>query len=262
MRTFLGGVAGAATHALFAVTVWYLFWFLKGDQPQLNTGIGNLPLNAVLSIAYGAIHSALLHRKVRDPLTRWITAPFYGLFFCVVTSVTLLGLIAGWTTGATIWWEATGLARLLITTAWYGSWVFLFYSLWFAGLGYQTGAMPWWRWMRGKPQPRRPFNPRGSLLWIRHPVYLGFLGLIWFSPVMTADRAILVATWTVYVFIGSWLKDERLEHFIGEPYRVYQSQITGYPGMFVGPLGRRPLAASATSLMIPATFTCSAHRDR
>jgi hypothetical protein len=99
--------------------------------------------------------------------------------------------------------------------------------------------------MRGKPQPRRPFNPRGSLLWIRHPVYLGFLGLIWFTPVMTADRAILVATWTVYVFIGSWLKDGRLLYYIGEPYRTYQSQITGYPGMIFGPLGRRPLATTS-----------------
>ena len=44
------------------------------------------------------------------------------------------------------------------------------------------------------------FEPRGAYLWMRHPVYLSFLGLIWFTPYMTIDRAVLTALWTVYIF--------------------------------------------------------------
>jgi hypothetical protein len=120
----------------------------------------------------------------------------------------------------------------------------LIYSLWLSGFGYQTGGRPWWNWVRRRPQPRRPFNPRRIYLWIRHPAYLGFLGLIWFTPVITADRALLIVAWTIYVFIGSWLKDERLAYYIGEPYRLYQSRVPGYPGMLFGPLGKRPFAAT------------------
>ena len=148
-------------------------------------------------------------------------------------------------------WEATGVVRTIISTAWYSSWAFLFYSLWLAGLGYQTGATPWWNWLQKKPAPPRRFQPRGAFLWMRHPVYLSFLGLVWFAPVMTIDRIELIACWTAYVLVGSWLKDQRLLHYVGEPYRIYQSQVAGYPGIMWGPLARRKLECSAAMQSSP-----------
>jgi hypothetical protein len=155
-------------------------------------------------------------------------------------------MFACWTTSPTIWWEFTGVARVLIQTAWYGSWVLLIYGLWLGGFGHQTGATAWWNWVRHRPQQTRPFDPRGAFLWIRHPAYLGFIGLVWFTPVITADRGLLIVSWTLYVLIGSWLKDERLAYYIGEPYRLYQSRVPGYPGVFIGPLAKRPLEPAAT----------------
>jgi protein-S-isoprenylcysteine O-methyltransferase Ste14 len=75
---------------------------------------------------------------------------------------------------------------------------------------------------------------------MRHPVYLSFLGLIWFVPTVTLDRALLIAVWTVYVFVGSYLKDRRLQHYLGPTYREYQARVPGYPGMIAGPLARVP----------------------
>lgn len=238
MRRFLGLVAGVFTHVLFAVTVWQLFQFLKGSNATAATG--SLWIDAALSVSFGLVHSVLLYPTVRESLNRWIAAPFYGLFYCVVACVGLSGMFACWTTSPTIWWEFTGIARVLIQVAWYGSWALLIYGLWLGGFGYQTGAKAWWNWVRRRPQQPRPFNPRGAFLWIRHPAYLGFIGLVWFTPVITADRALLIVTWTFYVLVGSWLKDERLAHYIGEPYRLYQSRVPGYPGMIFGPLAKRP----------------------
>ena len=245
MRRISGLVAGVGTHGLFAFTVWHLFWFLKGGQT--NAGIGSMWVDVILSISFGVVHSGLLYPTVRETLSRWIAAPFYGLFYCAVTCGCLLGMFASWTTSPAIWWEFTGLARSLVNAGWYASWAGLIYGLWLGGLGYQTGATPWWNWVRGRPQPPRPFHPRGAFRFMRHPAYLGFLGLVWFTPVMTADRAVLTASWTIYVFVGSWLKDERLAHYIGEPYRIYQSRVPGYLGLFIGPLARLPFAATAQS---------------
>ena len=68
----------------------------------------------------------------------------------------------------------------------------------------------------------------------------GFMGSVWFTPTVTLDRAMLIAIWTAYIFIGSWLKDRRLEFFLGEWYREYETEVPGYPGMLFGPLGRLP----------------------
>ena len=55
---------------------------------------------------------------------------------------------------------------------------------------------------------------------------------------MTADHAVLTAIWTVYVFVGSHLKDQRLTIYLGDTYRQYARRVTGYPGLFFGPLGK------------------------
>ena len=243
MRKILGIVAGVVTHALFAVLVWQLFLFLKGSGAAGATG--SLWLDAALSVSFGAVHSLLLYPTVRETLTRWIEPPFYGLFYCVVTCAGLLGMFAVWTPSPIILLEFTGLAGGLIQTAWYGAWAVLIYSLWLSGFGYQTGGTPWWNWVRRRPQQSRRFNPSGAFLWIRHPAYLGFIGLVWCTPVITADRALLIVSWTLYVLVGSWLKDARMAHYIGAPYRMYQSRVPGYPGMFVGPLARRPFEPDA-----------------
>ena len=55
-----------------------------------------------------------------------------------------------------------------------------------------------------------------------------------------SDRAVLMAVWTVYIFVGSVLKDRRLAGFLGGVYRDYQTRVPGYPGMSFGPLARLP----------------------
>ena len=127
------------------------------------------------------------------------------------------------------------------------SWAALLYSLSLTGLGYQTGLTHWLYWLRRQRLPRREFEPRGAYRWLRHPVYLSFLGLVWFTPRMTLDHALLTGVWTVYIFVGSYLKDQRLAHYLGERYRAYQRRVAGYPLLPWGPLGKlrtRPAAVT------------------
>ncbi|MCA9055651.1 MAG: hypothetical protein KDA75_17540, partial [Planctomycetaceae bacterium] len=193
----------------------------------------------VLALQYAVIHSLLLAPSVRKRLTRWIPKPLYGCFFCVSTCVTLLLTFACWSSSGPVLYVATGWPRTLITMCFSLSWVALFYSLALSGIGYQTGLTPWWYWLRRRPLPPRGFQERGAYRLFRHPIYLSFLGLIWFTPRMTLDHALLTGLWTAYIFIGSVLKDERLAFYLGETYRDYQRRVRGYPLVFWGPLGRR-----------------------
>lgn len=236
----LGILAGISAHAVLAVTVWFVFWFLKGGVVAVTTG--PLWIDWITATMFGVVHSALLHPKVRGTISEWIAAPFYGLFFTVITCAALLVMILSWQSSPTVWWEIGGPGRWLIDACWFGSWVGLFYSMWLNGLGYQSGWTPWSHWVRRQQIPPRKFNPRGAFRFMRHPVYLSFLGLVWFTPIMTPDRAILTAVWTAYVFVGSYLKDERMAYFLGDSYRQYQARVPGYIGMLIGPLAKRDVA--------------------
>jgi hypothetical protein len=89
----------------------------------------------------------------------------------------------------------------------------------------------------------------GAYRFLRHPIYLSFLGLIWFTPVVTLDRLVLLAVWTPYIFLGSWLKDQRLTFYLRDVYRDYMARVPGYLGMPFGPLARVPSTRGRTAQM-------------
>jgi len=252
MRRIAGILFGVLTHALFAFTVWHLVWFLAGHGPAgpavaaSAREVAPLAVDLGLAVLFAVPHSLLLLPAVRRRLVpHWIPGAFYGLFFCAATCVFLLATIFLWQPSDAVVFAWPAAVRPWVTAAFAASWAALFYSLALTGLGQQTGWTPWWRWVRGLAPERRAFDPRGAYRVLRHPVYLSFLGLVWITPVITLDRAVLIAVWTTYIYVGSVLKDRRLAHYIGTPYHAYAARVPGYPGMPGGPLARLPLAADA-----------------
>jgi hypothetical protein len=236
---------GLFTQMLFVVTVWRLFPFLRGGgqfrgllSPAPSPAPAWFMIDGLLATQFAATHSILLLPSVRRALTRWVPQALYGCLFCTATCVGLLLTMETWQPCDGALWRAEGRSAVAIDVAFLLTWAALFYSLWLTGLGYQTGLAPWWAYVRGREVPRREFGPRGAYRVLRHPVYLCFLGLIWFNPLMTFDRLILALAWTAHVFVGSYLKDRRLVFYLGETYRAYQRLVPGYPFITFGPLGK------------------------
>lgn len=250
MRRTLGVLFGLGTQVFFALTAWRLFFFLKGESAVVPAGA--LWIDVLLSVQFGVVHSVLLYPRTRQTFARWIDPAFYGCFYCVATCLTLWSTFGAWQGASGIIWEWQGTGRALVLAGFIGSWISLFYSLALTGLGYQTGFTPWWYWLRRRPSPPREFRVRGAYRWLRHPVYLSFLGLLWFAPVMSYDRAVLTGVWTLYILVGSYLKDRRLVFFLGDTYRNYQARVAGYPFMVAGPLGKvalPPCPAAASTIV-------------
>jgi len=228
MRRFLGIACGLFTQALFIATLPPLYRFLRNDFAAAAPP-GPLWIDAAAALFFAIPHSVLLHPATRTRITRWLPSAFYGLLFCCVTCASLWLTFAVWRGSRLIIWEWPDRLKPVVTAGFFLSWMTLFYGLYLSGAGYQTGLTPWWHWIRRRPVPRREFRPVGIYRYCRHPTYLSFLGLIWFTPVVTCDRAVLIGLWTVYVFVGSHLKDRRLERHIGEPYRLYLNAVPSYP---------------------------------
>jgi protein-S-isoprenylcysteine O-methyltransferase Ste14 len=245
MSRFFGGLLGLGAHLLLVVTVLHLFPFLLGGQPAAGRAA---PAwwwcDALLVVQFGLGHSALLLPAVRGRIERLLPGALYGCFFTVVTCLSLLLLIRCWRPCPVDVWRLEGWAGTAMCSAYLLSWGALLYSLSLSGFGFQTGWTPFWAWLRGRQPPRRRFEVRGAYQLLRHPVYLSFMGQVWLTPAMTLDRALLAGLLTVYLFLGSYLKDRRLVFYLGDVYRRYQARVPGYPFFTFGPLGRVPDAAA------------------
>jgi protein-S-isoprenylcysteine O-methyltransferase Ste14 len=258
MRTFWV-LFGFGSQFLFLFTAWHLFIFLQGSEPffpvptlfeRAGAGAGPWWVNGLLAAQFGISHSLLLWPRVRERLTHVAPRPLYGCLFCVATCVSLLLIMTLWRPSDLVLWRLDGPAATAVEWAYLLCWGGLFYSLSLTGLGQQTGWTPFWAWLRRREPPPRRFEPRGAYRVLRHPVYLAVLGLVWLTPAVTLDRAILIAVWTGYIFLGSYFKDLRLAAFLGESYRRYQAHVPGYPFVWFGPLGR--VAAPDWSTHAPA----------
>ena len=258
---------GAANQLLFGVTVLRLFVFLKGGDgfraclsPGVNWGAHWIWIDSFLAIQFAVLHSAMLWPPIRSWLNRKMPPALGGSFFSAATCVSLFLTMEFWTPSPTSVWQVDGMALWVVFSLFLTSWCALTYSLWLTGFGLQTGYSPWWAWVRRRETPRRTFSPKGAYKLIRHPVYLSFLGLVWFNPSMTMDRLTLALLWTTHLYVGSYLKDRRLERFIGQPYREYETRVPGYP-LLPGPLGRlRPTPTTKpvqAERLFPARFSAA-----
>ena len=242
-RSRLPGFAfGIGTQALFAVTVVGLFSFLRYSLIPCTESWALV--DTLLALQFAVPHSVLLHPATRRRLRSVVSAEFYGAFFCVCTCISLLLIFRFWRSTNSLVWDLNGIGAQFMIGAFYLSWAGLLYSISLTGFGFQTGWTQWLYWYRGEKLPRRDFEARGVYRVMRHPVYLCFLGLIWFTPTMTVDHAVLTGIWTIYIGLGSALKDQRLLFYLGDSYRIYMEKVAGYPMITLGPLARRtPLAA-------------------
>ncbi len=232
-----GILFGAMTQLVFLLVAWNLFQFLRFGAPSV--GETWLLRDILLALQFAIVHSLLLHPSTKRRITRWFPAELYGCLFCVATMISLSLLFVAWRRSPGVLWDFVGAAKGCVLAGFYFSWFGLFFSLAQSGLGYQTGLVPWWNWMRGQKSPPRKLCETGIYAVLRHPVYLCFLGLIWCTPTMTWDHVVLTSLWTNYVFLGSHLKDERIAYYLGETYRNYQARVAGYPFILWGPLGKR-----------------------
>ncbi len=237
----LGIACGLATQACFAATVWQLFWYLYGNESAGQARSSHWMLvDGGLALQFAVVHSALLLPQCRSRLAKWIPSELYGTLYCAATCSGLWLIFLFWQSTPTTVWDLHGTAACGVRVAFILAWLGLFSSLSYSGFGYQTGWTQWRYWLRRQPLPRRGLVDHGPYRWLRHPAYLSFLGLIWFTPHMTFDHALLTSIWTGYIFIGSILKDRRLEFYLRDDYRDFASRVPGYPGMPWGPLARWP----------------------
>ena len=87
------------------------------------------------------------------------------------------------------------------------------------------GLQQVWYNFKQQARPDDSFTDRFLYKIVRHPLQLGILMGMWFTPTMSMTHLYLSIMMTVYVFIGLHYEEIDLSNSLGEPYVDYKNRV-------------------------------------
>jgi len=203
---------------------WFLF---KGPLDLVTLDISEGPallLNAGLCLAFFAQHTGMIRRSFHRWTATFIAAHYQGTVYTIASGIVLLLLVVLWQGPVRTLVEVEGGLR------WLPNAVFL---LAVAGMGWAylalrsdlLGLDPISDHLRGTAPPRKAFVLRGPYRWVRHPIYLCVLLLLWSRPDLATDRLLFNVLFTVWIVAGAVLEERDLVADFGEEFRAYQRRV-------------------------------------
>ncbi len=215
-------VVGYASYAAFMVFLYAgsLDW-IRLDLSEVEKGI----LNAILCLLFFFQHSGMIRRSFRRWLANFIPTPYQGTIYTLASGACLLIAVAFWQGSDTILFEANGLIRGFLR----GFFVLSIFGMVWGLLALRSvdifGLSPILKRSNAKPIPENHLTIRGPYRWVRHPLYLFMIILFWSAPLLTMDRLLFNALWTIWVVAATVLEERDLAVNFGAAYRDYQLRV-------------------------------------
>jgi protein-S-isoprenylcysteine O-methyltransferase Ste14 len=208
----------------FGISLLYLVYFYAvplgnpAGDPLKRTG--HIVINVILFTAFALHHSLLARSGAKRLVAQVIPARFERTLYVWVASLLVVALCALWQPVAGILYRADGWMRaaFFITQA-VGAIVVLLAAramsaFELAGIYQAAGRTP-----AGTLQVVGPFRL------VRHPIYLGWVLMVFATPTMTANRLLFAAISTLYLILAIPWEETSLVADYGDQYREYQRHV-------------------------------------
>ena len=192
---------------------------------NLGLGIANaLVLDASLCLVFFFQHSGMIRKSTKRCMSRVISEQDFGAVFSIVSGITLLALVLLWQETALVLASADGFYRWSFRAVFFLAIAGQVWGIWSLKSADLFGTESVLRRSDATPPPA-PMVVRGPYRWVRHPLYLTTLLMIWSYPDLTADRLLFNVLFTAWIIVGTVLEERDLVADYGDVYRNYQRAV-------------------------------------
>ncbi len=184
-----------------------------------------LLLNSFLSIAFFVQHSGMVRKCFKGWSAQFIQEKYNGVVFSIASSLLLLLLMILWQKSSFMIASAQGYLRWLLRAT------FGLAVLGFLWGGRSLGSLDTFGLERiresveGTSTKPTRLIIRGPYRWVRHPLYLFCIAMIWSCPDLTADRLLFNVMWTIWIIVGIILEERDLVSQFGADYLDYRKDV-------------------------------------
>jgi protein-S-isoprenylcysteine O-methyltransferase Ste14 len=181
--------------------------------------------DAGLCLLFFIQHSGMIRKPFHRWLARFIPEEYTAAIYAIASGIVLLLVILLWqkstqtiiAPSGSFCWSLRGIFLFSLLGFYWGIKALRFFD--------PFGVRPIVNRLRGRNPTPMPFTVAGPYRWVRHPLYLFMILMIWSYPDLTRDRLLFDLLWTVWIVIGSYLEENDLIVEFGEAYREYQKRV-------------------------------------
>jgi methanethiol S-methyltransferase len=210
---------GGGSLVLFAYFLLFGVPYVIGIAPSHAV---RLAWDSLLCVVFFLQHSGMIRRGAKERMAKRVPGIYYPAVYSIASGTALFALILLWQPTNQFLFRLHGPARWLsvcLSVLAVAGFAWGVHSL----HGFDPfGTLPLKAHLRGAAPPLAVFVARGPYRYVRHPLYLFMLLLIWSIPRLSTDRLLFNVLWTAWIVVGTKLEERDLLVDFGETYHRYQ----------------------------------------
>ena len=223
---------GVLCYAVFLATIAYTVGFIGNVWvPKSIDSVPDAPLGQALVVNLCLLAVFMLQHSVmaRPAFKRWWTCYVPGAVerstYVLASCLALTLLFVLWQPmGGLIWRVQGATGQLALHTLYGAGWLLVLAGTFLIDHFDLFGLRQSWLYFRGRPYAAPAFAAPGPYRYIRHPLHLGWLIVLWATPTMTAAHLVLALGWSAYIFVGIRLEERDLVDALPE-YETYRREV-------------------------------------
>jgi protein-S-isoprenylcysteine O-methyltransferase Ste14 len=213
---------------LFAASLLYFLFSYSvtfGEIVHGRLDAGAILVNVGLFSVFALHHSVFARNRVRELVRSVVPHQLERSVYVWVASLMLIGVCSAWRMVPGLLWQ--------VSAPW--SWGFTAIQLWAVWLTLRSAGVIDGLELAGlrqvlepkaeSPKPEPDFKTTGPYGWVRHPIYLGWILLVFSVGEMTMTRFVFAAVSTVYLLIAIPLEERTIRANAGPAYDDYMRRV-------------------------------------
>ncbi|MFK7975881.1 MAG: methanethiol S-methyltransferase [Halioglobus sp.] len=244
---------GAVSYVIFFASFLYAIGFIGGfgvpttlDGPREVSLTMALLTNIGLLAAFAMQHSIMARPAFKRWWTKIIPQSVERSTYVLFSSLALFAVFIGWQPmGGMIWEIQNTNGQIALYSLFALGWGVVLYSTFLINHFDLFGLRQVWLAYQNKPYTELKFVMPWMYRIIRHPLYFGWLMVMWFTPTMSVAHLLFALLCTAYIFIGIYLEERDLKAAHPD-YADYQKNV---PMIVPGLRKKRATQSTDTGVM-------------
>ena len=232
---------GVFSYAVFFATFLYAIGFIGNlIVPKSIDSVPEAPLGTALFInllllgVFAVQHSLMARPFFKRWWTQFVPPAAERSTYVLFSSLALILLFALWEPMGGMIWSVESTAGLWVAYGAYAfGWLLLLYSTFAINHFDLFGLRQTWAYARGRePEPLSFVQPWLYRI-VRHPLYIGWLFIMWATPTMTIAHLVFALGSTIYILVAIQFEEHDLQNAHPE-YEEYKKRVPMLIPSFAG----------------------------